>query len=153
MKDIYTLSSRLKKLDDIHAQLMPNGGSSIKDTVDRIERKLAFNSEWIRAADRDSGRIVVHLDADGNVEWANRSFLDLFHAELSDVIGQGWLSLIDREDYNQVSEEIENSIADARDINVQFRIGNDLYTLKAHILKNKNSRFGYLGIVNKNAKS
>ena len=30
----------VKKIDDVHAELKPNGGSSLRDAVDRIERKV-----------------------------------------------------------------------------------------------------------------
>ena len=153
MKDIYTLSSRLKKLDDIHAQLLPNGGSSVRDSIDRIERKLSFNTEWIRLSDRDSGRIVFHLDANGDLEWANMGFLQLFDLELQDALGQGWLSKIERSFYLNVSQELESALDDNRDINKNYKIDSISYHLQCKILKNKNVRFGYLGIITKNAKS
>ena len=153
MKELYTISDRLKKLDDIYAQLIPNGGSSVRDSIDRIERKLAFNSEWIRITDRDSGRIVVHLDKNGNLEWANRAWLDVFGLDLQDALGQGWLSVLDRETYLSVSSEIEDALTDLRDINVSFTINGIEYTLKAKVLKQGNMLYGYLGTLNKNAKS
>ena len=30
----------VKKIDDVHAELKPNGGASMRDAVDRIERKV-----------------------------------------------------------------------------------------------------------------
>lgn len=153
MKDIITLSSRLKKLDDIHAQIMPNGGSSIKDAVDRIERKLAFNSEWIRISDKDSGRLVLNFNQDGDLEWCNKATLELLDIELSDAMGQGWLAFIDREYYQGVVAEITNAIEDARDINIKLCIKGMSYTLRASVLKNRDKLYGYLGILQKNANS
>lgn len=153
MKDIYTLSSRLKKLDDIHAQLLPNGGSSVRDSIDRIERKLSFNTEWIRLSDRDSGRMVFHLDANGDLEWANMGFLQLFDLDLQDALGQGWLSKIERSFYLGVSQEIQSALDDNRDININFEMEGSVYHLQCRVLKNKSVRFGFLGVITKNAKS
>ena len=155
MKDLFEVSERLKKLDEIHAQLMPNGGSSIKDSIDRIERKLVFNTEWIRMFDKDSGRIVFHLDANGNLEWANKAFLDLFDCELSDVLGLGWLSKVAREDYSLISTEIDNAIEDQRDINVAFNLNNGQHVdCIARAMRSKATLFGYLCVLTiKHAKS
>lgn len=152
MKDVWTVSDRLKKLDEIHAQLTTNGGSTLRDSIDRIEKKVAFNTEYIRQVDRSPSRAVFHTNALGDYEWVNRTYQNLVDKDAVDLLDQGWITCIAPEDRSLVVKEWEEAIEDQRDFELEYNIINSsgvrvLVHCIAKLIKSEGRVFGYMGII------
>lgn len=152
MKDIWTVSDRLKKLDEIHTQLMTNGGSTLRDSIDRIEKKVAFNTEYVRQIDRSPSRGVFHTNAAGDYEWVNRAYQNIVDKDSIDLTDQGWITCVAPEDRSRVVTEWESAIEDERDFELDYNLINStgdriLVHCSAKAVKNDNKLFGYIGIL------
>jgi len=72
-KNWYDMS---EKIDHIFFEITPNGGTSIKDKVDRIDSELHLANERQRALLADSEFAHFEMDAEGNYVWVNRTYTD-----------------------------------------------------------------------------
>src|SRR5437868_3178306 len=61
-----------QKCDSISAQLQNNGGSSIKDALDRIEVRQNIFEQRQRVQFSQSSYGVLELDSEGRAVWVNR---------------------------------------------------------------------------------
>ena len=82
------------KLDNIMLQLVPNGGSSIKDSLNRIEDKQSFFSSFLQAQMNVNQKAIFQTDEDGKVVWVNRPHARLTGFQASEVMGEGWINVI-----------------------------------------------------------
>lgn len=93
----------------IKAEVTPNSGSSLKDTVnslkrtcDRIEVRQKVLDQRSKAALHYTNRPLFETDAKGGMTWCNESFQDLTKDNGSCDEGFDWLTIIDdakREDF------------------------------------------------------
>lgn len=98
-----------KKLDLICKELTPNGGSSLKDKINKIEAEIKKNTSVTESIFNRQRWIfntnpipVFEADKDGNFTWANNSYLTLTGFSIENVIKKGWINSLhekDREDF------------------------------------------------------
>ncbi len=112
------------KLDEIIKELKPNGGSSIKDQLNRLETAVSI-SEAQRMLLLDSVTTGVWTtDVKGRYTWVNEALRKATGASLSDFVGTNWENVIHPEDKELVVREWERAIAQRRDFNLYFRLIN-----------------------------
>jgi len=139
-KKISPLINRvLKSLDDIDEiklQFLPNGGSSLKDSVNRLETNILEVKDDISILSTDASRsdarqwaIVATLrdpiwesDADGLYIRGNSTLLDLVERTNDEISGNGWENIIHRDDKAMVAQEWANAISKRRNFELSFRI-------------------------------
>lgn len=105
----------LETLQNIAAELRPNHGTSIKDSLDRIEaRQVTHEQRWrIALYDHDKG--IVELDGDGRLVWCNRTFREITGRDTEELQGTGWALAIAPEDRSRILEEWEDAVQHGRD--------------------------------------
>lgn len=108
-------SETLETLQAIAAELRPNHGTSIRDSLDRIEaRQVTHEQRWrIALYDHDKG--IVELDARGLLVWANRTFREITGRDTSDLMGDGWALAVAPEDRQRILAEWAEAVAHGRD--------------------------------------
>lgn len=78
------------KLDRIVSFVLPNGGSSMSDTLTRIERRSVITQQlaWSQKEHSDDGFFLANEKG----EWTrvNKTFLKLISADAEDVLTDGW---------------------------------------------------------------
>lgn len=103
-----TLSKSVKKS---LSELKPNGGSSLRDAIDRIESKteeIEFNLAAVEA--QIKGRLELDqggsffTDEEGSCAWVDSTWSELTGIELSKALGDGWIDGIHAEDRYSVYE-------------------------------------------------
>lgn len=113
-------------LAEIVAQFKPNGGHSLRDTIDKIQSEL----EMVRGSQRavlDSSPIAMfEAESNGNCLWVNRAWRDLAGITDSQAYGQGWQTSILEEDRKRVKDEWLESVAQHRDFNSDYSFRNVL---------------------------
>lgn len=124
------------KLDDIYGQLVTNGGSSLRDAVNRIERKIVLNNEITKDIVRDDPKGKYQTTADGSYEWVNRTYQRLIDKDPTQLYGKGWQSFIVESDRDRVIEEWIDCISTGREFNSTYTIFDD----KAMILVQNHAR-------------
>lgn len=85
---------------EIGAQFKNNHGTSLKDSLDRIENTLARNGVIGQVMLQESPDAVFETDADGNCVWVNDTYTDWTGLSVDRASGMGWweaIALCDRE--------------------------------------------------------
>lgn len=115
---------RIARIVDIaEHEFKPNGGKSMRDQTNRIERVVERVAEKQRVftemAVLDG---VLHMDERGRVTWANSQALEMLDATEHDVEGDGWLSSIVPKERSFVLEEWRACVDQGR----RFQLGVNL---------------------------
>jgi PAS domain S-box-containing protein len=117
----------------IEAELRPNGGSSIRDAVNRMEMGIeAANKKIDLVAQRQLQR--TNLDATGLWEtdragrftFVNPAMARLAGAAPEDFLGLGWKTHVHPRDRAEVSASWQSAVQDERDFTFVFAFGNEV---------------------------
>lgn len=110
----------ISKLDKIVAEVSPNGGSSLKDVVNRIEANQIKTEERVRILLLDSADGIWESDKNGLCVWANRTLLNMMDLELNEILGNGWIVAIPEEQRTRVVTEWRRAVNDKREFRLDF---------------------------------
>lgn len=123
---IFMLRNGNKKLQSMLDQTKNNGGSTIKDQIDRIESSVASLTLWIEAAQHLTTKTFFKTDPKGNFIWTNTSLSKLLGMSLDEMKDMGWMDVIADYDYSRVRTEWEKSVETKGKFNMNFSIVNPL---------------------------
>jgi PAS domain S-box-containing protein len=125
------------QVDTITKQVSPNGGSSMPDSMKRIEAKLADNANkaesigktvnlmaaTMRATQNTNPRMATfEADAEGRLIDANKTYLRWAGRQLNEMLGWGWITTVHVDDREQVRREWVQAVADVRTSVMKYRI-------------------------------
>lgn len=137
----------------VNQELKPNCGSSIKDSINRIDRNTSIVENKQRAYFSHLDTPIWESDKNGNRIWANAAYLQLIRSDLDSIKNYGWLSTIHPDDREDVEIEWRNCIKDARFFNMKYRIidANDV-EYKVHgealpVFDNNKLLSGFIGTI------
>jgi PAS domain S-box-containing protein len=153
MKQIWSLGEQLSgldiKLNAIYSQLVTNGGSSLRDSIDRIEKRTVFTEEFVKTIYKESDKAMFQTDATGKCTWVNKTLLRLVDMESVDVLGQGWVNIISIDDREDVMNEWNNAIANSRDFDMSYTTvkGDKVHHVARALRSNDLKVIGYLGTI------
>jgi len=120
------LNSMQATLDRIDSELRTNGGASLKDVVNSTAVVVQKIQARIDHKDEYDPQPVFHLDANGEMCFANLSFREMLDAEEQDLFHSNYLSRVASLAERQMLDgEISNAIAKRMpfDVTVTFRLG------------------------------
>ena len=92
-----------KAIEPIKAELHPNGGSSLRDAIDRLNSGQSAIAQALTIFDHQNRAMLgfheesrgwFFTDAEGNLTWMSSQVLRWVGRQLSDVIGDRWRSII-----------------------------------------------------------
>ena len=129
----------LTSIEDIHEikqQFKPNGGTSLRDVINRLEIGVSELTSDVLTLSQDTSRmdarhwaIVATLrdpiwesDKDGLCIRVNSSMLDLLERNQEEMIGNGWENTIHPEDHDRVWKEWTDAITRKRNFETQYRV-------------------------------
>lgn len=139
------------KLELILQEIRPNGGTSLRDAINRIELNSAHMRERQTAFFNYQDVAVFEADAKGLWTWANRGFLNLVQMSLDELQGRGWVNSIAPESRAFVEKEWSDCVAEDRAFSAEYFIRRDDETIKvfavAHPLRSQGKLIGFLGFV------
>ena len=135
--------------DRIEHEVRTNSGSSLKDSVIRIEKGQEYLHSKLRHTDHISQDCLFETDASGNFVFVNRALCELLGVESSDLLNRAWLMRIEPEKREKVKNEwreaIENKISlDSRQMMIDGRDGL-VYEFRIHAQPNINGAGVLLG--------
>lgn len=143
-----------EKLDSIMLQLVPNGGSSIKDSLDRIEDKQHFFGSFIKTQLNTHSKALFEADAVGNCTWVNRPHSRMTGFRVDEVMGDGWINVIAPECRERFGAKWEAAVAVGREFDEDVwyiktdRITRYLVNVHAYTISNRDDTVaGYIGEV------
>jgi len=101
-------------VEDIKKELTTNGGSSIKDTVNRIDRRQIMLDKRSKAIFYNIEQAILEVDENGNILWAN----ELFHKMMGtkNLKGLDWVSHIDEPQRENFLREFESCSEKLREL-------------------------------------
>jgi PAS domain S-box-containing protein len=162
MTSIYQSPKRLSalesslggKLDEIIKELKPNGGSSIKDQLNRLETAVSI-SQAERLLLLDSiPQGVFTSDTKGRWLWVNDALRKTVGGSLAEFVGNNWENTVSTEDRETVVREWTRAVEQRRDFNLYFNMTNldTNETKKVHVIATPANNFnneiiGWNGVV------
>lgn len=142
---IMNVAAHLQKLDRdvgaVLAELRPNGGTSLRDAINRLERTQV---EQALARQKSDARIMAVLnydavpmfesDAEGRCLWVNRAMLVITGRTDAEMLDHGWTNAIHPEDRPRVRELWEAAIREVRAFEEEFRYARpDGHAVRAYV--------------------
>jgi len=148
-----TFGRRGVQLDRIEAELRPNGGSSIRDVIDRIEAKQAGFEAYLTAQMNLQKLAILRTDAKGKLTAINRHYQKLLGVSLQEVEGDGWINVLHPDNREKIIEKWQNAINSqiefSEDIHYITSDGKDFWA-HSHVYREISARgqvLGYLGVI------
>lgn len=104
----------------IRDQVNPNGGTSMRDSITRIEEQQLVDGEMRRAYQHYVNVPFWEADPHGMILWANGAFAKLLGVATEDLKGEGWMGMIHESDLYEVKDRIGKEVA--HDQHLEFRV-------------------------------
>jgi PAS domain S-box-containing protein len=113
-----------KKIDRLYIEMTPNGGSSLCDSVRRMEVGIA-KVETRHRAFLDSLRVIrFESDDKGECLWVSSAYCELTGVTCHNALGTGWTNILHPNDKELVLKEWSSAVAGKRDFIQTYRIIN-----------------------------
>lgn len=143
----------MESLGDISDQLKRNGGTSIKDSLDRIEFHQDFQSAYMRTTLQANSKAIFETDMDGEITFVNNSFCRLMAVSAHELMGSGWVNVINPKDRDRIIGKWKSAVEAHRNFDdlIPYVDGNGK-SFQAHamayiICSSENEPLGYIGEV------
>ena len=104
----------VSSVEDIKKELTTNGGSSIKDTVNRIDRRQVMLDKRSKAIFYNIEKAILEVDESGNILWANEQFHNVMGTK--NLKGLDWVSYIDEPQRENFLREFESCSEKLREL-------------------------------------
>jgi len=158
VKPLYALLKKLRSsfeiLEKMHEEFKPNGGTSLRDAVNRIEAKLLIEQHARRALSMAMDVGMFETDGQGMCTWVNQYYTDLTGLATEDAKNFGWVTGLFEADRERVVEEWASAVDQKRVFKLDFGMFNSRsaeYTkvqCTAFPITNiRGEVFGFVGIV------
>ena len=116
----------------IKKEVFPNGGSSLRDTVDttrNIQREIRMNISILRQSVRtlmDETPMVGRWESDwgGQCVWVNQALCDWMGLTVEQAVGNGWSGGIHDDDREEVFERWTTAAIEKRPFSMTYRLRN-----------------------------
>jgi len=109
-------------LETVEKELKPNGGSSLRDAINRIELRQIIADEKAQAMEMDSIKGVWEADTKGRYIHTNRTYQKITGLSSEATHGYGWLNAIHKDDREGVLKDWEQAVSQQREFYQTFRI-------------------------------
>lgn len=145
----------LEKIDVIYEQMFTNGGSTMRDAVNRIEYRINLleKKQGIYILDTPHG--VYESNENGEVTSVNRTMCRLTGKTENEILGNGWLTSVAEHDRERVdsawSYAIDNKI-EFKTIYDMISSDGEMFKVRTHAnpIKSADGKvLGYIGIIDK----
>jgi len=110
------LSANSKKMDQLLTEMTPNHGTSMRDAINRIEALGHMNQATFRGWLAQDAKPMYITDNKGSCIWVNRAMVEMTNRDSSELLGHGWLNVVEPSELERVRAESVAGIADKRDI-------------------------------------
>lgn len=87
-----------EQLAKLQTEFTPNGGSSFRDSINRIERKIDKVNAGLHFGITLRDEAVWECDPEGHCRWASPALCQMFGMAQQDMTGFGWLEVIASQD-------------------------------------------------------
>lgn len=141
-------NSKLKKILE---QTKTNGGSTLKDQLNRVEESLHNLTLWVEASQHLSQKALFKTDPNGKFLWVNLAFTRLVGMGNEELKENGWMSSIHPDDIERVKKEWSDSIKEDRKFESFFKVKNTYHKETIQVkatafpISTRENTIGFLG--------
>ena len=148
VEDVAQLKETVKK------EFSPNGGSSIRDILDRLESNQVVMAAKQGMQLHTQDLAMIRMDAGGEVIEVSEPLCSLLKRNKEELLGRNWINVICPEDRDEISDGWGSAIKDHRNFSAHFNCCGDhgeqiRVMLKVSPLSNIRTTMGFLGTVTK----
>lgn len=104
------LTEALPTLTTIAQEFKPNGGSTLRDALDRIEVTVAKNNNMATVLLQEAPDAVFITDGEGNCTWVNDTYSQWTGLSVDQAFGKGWHAAIAMHDRQTVFDEWDDAV-------------------------------------------
>lgn len=126
LRTLTQMSGRIEEhenhLKEIVAQLKPNGGKSLRDSVNQISRLVSMNWHAMRAHIEEHDIAAFHAGPDGGYSWVSRGWTELVSLQRDQATGCGWTATVHPDDRQRVFDAWSDCVADKRPFGLRYRL-------------------------------
>lgn len=130
VKSARSILTTLKKVDDalpsllkVAEEMKPNGGSTLRDKVDKMSKQLVFNEGARRVVfDLFDEGAFYECDEDGMFLYVNRAWNTVTGLTPADALGEGWIAGVHPDDREKVTREWNDCIKQHREFNLAYNM-------------------------------
>lgn len=137
----------------IEKELQPNGGTSLRDAISRIEIRQMLTEQRYRAILAASEQAYFECDVNGECVWANRQFLRLVGRLFDEVRGNGWVSHVVEDEREETFAAWKQAVEQHRDYTGRFHVMSAdgevrrVFAQSICMFNSANEAIGYVGTV------
>lgn len=111
-----------KSVMAIRKELIPNGGSSIKDQLNRLETSVTrMRFQQAAKLEFDSSPIFIS-DENGEIIFVNKALITIMDKPREDLLGRNWLNCVDQAHREQVRDDWKFAVDQKSNIDLTFKI-------------------------------
>lgn len=103
-------------------QFSTNGGSSMRDAINRIEARQIIQEQRQKLLAMDAPFAILETNSEGNFIDVNRTFCRWVGRSTEELLGKGWINSLSPAWRELVFDEWESSISQQREFSMKFRI-------------------------------
>lgn len=146
------ITEALPTLTTIANEFKPNGGSTLRDALDRIEITVARNASMATVVLQEATDAIFVTDGNGNCTWVNDTYSQWTGLSVDQASGKGWLSAISMDDREKVHEEWEAAVRDRVNFTGHYTWTNGVKQFPVRCrtkltISNKGQLVGAIGVV------
>ncbi len=141
-----------ESVERLTGELVTNSGTSIKDSLLRLEYNVALTSERQRARMLDSPELVYEADVDGNCVWVNRTYARAVQRGHEELMGKGWINVIAESDRDEVDQKWYESVEEDREFEMRIMYSTPdgvefPVMVRSYKMRQSGETIGFLGTV------
>jgi len=133
MKFIDKHDDVVKSIENIEKEITCNGGSSLKDTViklnttcGRIENRQKIIEQRSKASLHYSNTALFETDRKGRLVWTNEPFYQLTGQTLTDIKGYDWITYVHEDEREEFLQEFESCLKMNRKFSKELTTSNGM---------------------------
>lgn len=116
------ISTMYDKVEVLVAQFERNGGSSVRDALDRIEASMVVQDSRQKILLGLAPFAVVETDGEGHVVFVNRTYRMWTGLSDYEVLGEGWINAVDPPDRVRVKRDWADAVGEGRVYEGRFKM-------------------------------
>jgi PAS domain S-box-containing protein len=118
-KNIEEVSQQVKR---VHKEVIPNSGSSMRDSINRIEERVMVMGARQDAMTELSDDVWWEADAKGHVTVVNKKFTELVGRDEKEILGANWKNTVHPDDIDSLGAKWAQAVLDQRDTEFEYRV-------------------------------
>lgn len=142
------------KLDHISRELTSNGGSTVKDVLNRVAETQEYQGAYLKTLLHTNEKPMFEMSPTGQITNINRAFARATGFTPEELLENEYINAVDPSYRELAQARIQDAVAASRDFNEEFlmrRPGGELFLglWHAHTIKTTSGQLlGYVGEMN-----